>query len=200
MRSSIRRLFPAISTSVLVASLLLGPVDATAGTVTFTLDPPTLQSLLRAVTPYEVVIGKKGISETLTLSNPRDVRFEGGKIRVRIDCRGTPLPIEDVLEPAMSIQWNDTKKVYEAKIESLSVSIPAFGTYDLAQYVRPIEIPQVFSQLAGQGEEFLSVDGKILSLKVLDAMIQVSADVTFRKAPAGAQPIPAASKAQASGR
>ena len=168
---------------------------AQAGTVTFTLDPPTLQSLLRAVTPYDVVVGKKGLSETLTLSSPRDVRFADGTIHLRIDCRGTPLPIEEVLEPVLSIRWNEVKKSFEARIENLSLKIPALGTVDLAEYLRPISIPSIFSQAAGQGDDLLEIDGKILSLRVLDTMIQVSAEVDFHRAAPPAQPATSATNA-----
>jgi hypothetical protein len=192
MRSSKRRLYALLASSALFAALLLGTTNATA--VSFTLDTRTLESFLKAATPYELVIGKGGISETLTLSTPREVKFTDGKIRLKIDCRGTPLPIDVVLEPVMTIQWSETKKAYEAKVESLPLKIPSFGTYDLAQYMRPIEIPQVFAHAAGEGGQAMLIEGKIESLKVLETAIEVSADVSFRKAPAAAQPAPAASK------
>ncbi|MBI3449589.1 MAG: hypothetical protein HY049_11825 [Acidobacteria bacterium] len=165
----------------ILASALWLP--ASAGTITFTLDPPALESLLRAVTPYEVVVGKHGLSETLTLSNPREVRFVNGGVQLKLDYRGTPLPIEDVLEVSLSLTWNDIKKSYEARIASLPLKLPAFGTIDLADHLRPFSIPSVFSEVAGEGSAQMGIEGKILSLKVLDTMIQASADVTFRKAP-----------------
>jgi len=154
---------------------------ARGGTVTFTLDPPALESFLRAITPYEVVIGKHGLSETLTLSNPRDVRFAGGGVKLKLDYRGTPIPVEDVMEVSLTLQWSEVKKSYEARIASLPMSLPALGTVDLAQHLRPFTIPSVFSQVAGEGAEAMGIEGKILSLRILDTMIQASADVTFRK-------------------
>jgi hypothetical protein len=193
------RLSPAFRT-ILAAMLPAGVLclacgDTPAGTVTFSLDAPTLQSLLHAVTPYDVVVGKGGLSETFTLSNPRDVRFAEGKIRLRVDCRGTPLPIEDVLEPSLSVQWNETRKSYEARIESLPVKVPAFGTIDLADHLRAITIPTNFSQAAGAGDQALALDGKILSLRILDTMIQASADVTFRRSAPATAAAPSATKA-----
>src|SRR5262245_26096620 len=198
MRSSKRRLIPAVVSSVLFASLLIGTTNATA--VSFALDTKTLESFLRAATPYELVIGKGGLSETLTLTAPRELKFTDGKIRLKVDCKGSPLPLDVVLEPVMAIQWNEPKKAYEAKIEALPLKIPAFGTYDLAQYMKPIEIPQVFAHAAGEGDQAMLIEGKIDSLKVMDTMIQVSADVSFKKLAAPSQPAATPTKAQLGGK
>jgi len=178
--------------ALLAAALaVLSPAPAAAGTVTFTLDPAALQSFLGAVMPYEVVVGKHGLSETLTLSNPREVRFVNGGVHLKLDYRGTPMPVEDVMEVTLAIQWSEVKKAFEARVSSLPIRIPAFGAIELAEYLRPFTIPSIFSQVAGEGDQMMGIDGKILSLKVLDTMIQASVDVTFRKtqpAPTAAQP------------
>lgn len=187
--------------ALMAAALLGSAAPAVAGTVTFTLDPPALESFLRAVTPYEVVIGKHGLSETLTLSNPREVRFANGGVRLRLDYRGTPIPVEDVMDVSLSIQWSEVRKAFEARVSSLPLRIPAFGTIDLAEHLRPFIIPSVFSQVAGDGAQAMGIDGKLLSLRVLDTMIQASADITFRRpAPPAAPPIPAAPPRPSTGR
>ncbi len=168
-----------------------------AGTVTFTLDAPTLHSFLLAVTPYDVVVGKKGLSETVTLSNPRDVRFAGGAVRLRLDCKGTPLPIEEVIDFALGIRWNEVKRTFEARVETLPMKIPVLGSIDLAEYLRPITIPGAFSQSTGEGEQALGLEWKITSLRILDTMIQVGADLIFRRPapppPPAPSPTPATS-------
>jgi hypothetical protein len=181
IRTIVRRLAAGLAAAAAAGALAPGK-PAVAGTITFTLDAATLQSFLRAVTPHDVVVGKGGLSETLTLSNPRDVRFEDGRVRLRLDCRGAPLPIEEVLEPALSLRYSDVKKGFEARVESLPLKIPVLGTIDLAEYLRPITIPSVFSRPAGEGDETVTIDGRIVSLRVLETMIQASADVTFRRA------------------
>ena len=185
-----------IPAAIAVAFALASGAPALAGTTTFTADAATLQGLLRAVTPYDLVVGKGGLSETLTLSNPRDVRFEDGRIHLRLDCRGTPIPIEEVLQPVISLRWSEEKKGWEARIEELPLKIPVLGTIDLAEYVRPVTVPSVFSQPAGEGDGAIAIEGRITSLRVLDTMIQISADVTFRPAPAA--PSSAAPRASSS--
>lgn len=191
MRRPARRVIRAAALLALACPLAAAP--AAAGTTTFAVDAPTLQSLLRAVTPYDIVIGQGGLSETLTLSNPRDVRFQNGKIRLRLDCRGTPFPLEEVLEPAITVRYNEAKRAWEMKVEELPLKVGMLGTVDLADYVRPVKIPSEFSQPAGEGPESLTIDGRILGLKVLDAKIEVTADVTFRPGPRPTASVPATS-------
>jgi len=176
---------------LIVALALAAAGPAHAGTTSFTMDPLTLQSLLQAMTPYDLVVGKGGLSETLTLTNPRDVQFKGGKISLRLDCQGAPIPFDAVLRPVISLRWNETRRGWEARIEELPLSIPVLGTVNLAEHIRPLTIPSLFSQSAGEGADAITIDAKILSLRVLDTMIQVGADVSFRPAPAQPPAAPA---------
>jgi len=189
----------AVAAAIVLASALGAATRIEAGAVSFSVDAATLQSYLLAATPYDIVVGKKGLSETLTLSSPREVRFEKGAVRLKIDCRGTPIAVEEVLDLTLSVKWNETKKNFEARIETLPVRIPVLGTIDLAEYLRPFAIPSVFSESLA-GESTLGIAGKITSLRVLDTMIQVGADITFHRVPPPKAPSATASPAPASSR
>jgi hypothetical protein len=158
-------------------------VETGAGTTTFTVDAATLQNFLSAVTPYEFVVGQGGLSETLRLANPRDIKFENGKVKLKIDCRGEPFPLELVLEPVISLNWDQAESAWVARIESLPVELAPLGTFNLAKYVRPVPIPSAFSQPAGDDQVGFVLDGKIRSLEILSNEIKVTADMTFRPAP-----------------
>lgn len=158
-------------------------VQANAGTSTFSVDAATLQNFLVAVTPYEFVVGEGGLSETLRLANPREIRFENGKVKLKIDCRGEPFPLELVLEPVISLEWDESESAWMARVESLPVQLAPLGTFNLAKYVRPVPIPSFFSQLAGDDHVGFILDGKIRSLEILSTKILVTADLTFRPAP-----------------
>jgi hypothetical protein len=160
---------------------LLPAAPAAAGATSFTVDAATVQSFLQAVTPYDFVVGKGGLSETLTLSNPREVRFEKGRVRLRLDVRGTPFPLELVLEPTLTVGWNEEIKAFEARIESLPLEIPAFGTVDIAKYLEAYPIPERFHQPAGDEKVDFMIEGRIHSLRILDKMIHVGADLSFRQ-------------------
>lgn len=167
----------------LVALLLASSsgVPAAAGTATFSVDAETAQSFLRAVTPYQLVVGKAGLSETITFSNPRDLRFEKGRIHLRLDVRGTPFPLELVLNPVITVGWNKTLGVFEARIESLPLAIPGFGDIDIAHYLDPYPIPSVFYQPAGDEQVDFIIEGHIKSIRILESMIHVGADLRFRR-------------------
>jgi hypothetical protein len=191
--SVLRAALPAL---LLLVSVFMSGNPARAGESTFSVDAPTVQSFLEAVTPYEVMVGKGGLSEILTLANPREIRFQKGRILLKLDCRGEPFPIEMVLEPAITVEWDEEMGAWMARIASFPIEIPLFGKFDLARYLRPYPIPQHFSQPAGNGEVFFSIDGKIKGLQILEDRILVNADLTFRhQAPpedetAGPEPAP----------
>jgi len=179
---------PLKSTSrLLAAALVLSAVFVQgglfAGSSTFTVDTATLLNFLRAVTPYEFVVGQGGLSETLRLANPRDIVIENGTVRLKIDCRGEPFPIETILEPVIGVAWDEPQQAFVAKIESLPVSVPPLGTVNLARYIRAVPIPSIFSQLAGDDQVGFILDGRITSVKIAEGKIQVTADLSFRQAP-----------------
>ncbi len=153
---------------------------AWAGETTFSVDAAAVQSFLRAVTPYDVVVGMGELSEKLTLSNPRNVRFTDGRVFLTLDCRGQPFPIEMVLTIAIGLRWDEKEKAWMAYMASLPIEIPPFGKFDLAKYVDPYPIPQTFSQPAGNDEVPFAIDGLLKTLQVLDDRILVTADLTFR--------------------
>lgn len=153
---------------------------ASAGATTFSVDAAAVQSFLRAVTPYDVVVGKGELNETLTLANPRNVAFRDGKVLLTLDCRGRPLPIEMVLSITIGLKWDEEQKAWMAYLASLPLEIPLFGKFDLAKYVDPYPIPQTFSQPAGNDEVPFVIDGLLKSLKIMDDRILVEADLTFR--------------------
>jgi len=154
-----------------------------AGSSTFTVDEATLLNFLRAVTPYEFVVGQGGLSETLRLSNPREIKFENGHVSMKIDCRGEPFPIETVLEPQVGVAWDEAQQAWVAKLLSLPLAVEPLGTTNLARYVRAVPIPSVFSQLAGDDQVGFILDGRITHVGIADGKIQVVADLTFRQAP-----------------
>ena len=153
---------------------------ARAGDTTFSVDAAAVQSFLRAVTPHDVVVGQKELQETLTLANPREVTFRDGKVHLKLDCRGTPIPIEMVLQIAIGVRWDEKEQAWMAYLASLPLNIPLFGKFDLAKYVEPYPIPKTFSQPAGNDEVQFSIDGLLKSLKILDDRILVEADLSFR--------------------
>ena len=196
----VRTLPRAAGIAVAAALAALATPAAVAGESTFSVDPPAVESFLKAVTPYELEVGKGGLVEKLVLSNPREVRFEKGAVRLKLDVRGDPFPIEMVLQPAITVAWDEKAHAWMARISSFPIEVPVFGTFDLAKYLAPYPIAQTFSQPAGNDNVTFSIDGRLSSLKILDDRILVVADLTFRAVPPPQiqeiQPPPAVSNKQ----
>ncbi|HET6372360.1 MAG TPA: hypothetical protein VFG76_03580 [Candidatus Polarisedimenticolia bacterium] len=181
MMTTLKRILP--RGAGLVAALVLAAAPVRAESVLMTVDRPTMLNFLRAATPYSLEVSKAGFTETLILYNPRELRFEGGKIRLKIDCRGEVLPFSAVLEPTMSVSFDKTRNAFAAKVESLPVNLGAMGTIYLDQQIKPLLIPSAFSQTLQAGLPGLTIDTVVRDLKVLEDRIEARADLVFRKVP-----------------
>ena len=148
-----------------------------------TIDRPTTLNFLRAATPYKVEVGVTGLSETLTLYNPRELVFIGGRLRLKIDCKGEPIAVEAVLEPTMAITFDRRLNAFVARVESLPLKLGSLGTIQLDQYLEPFILPVSFSQTLEAGLPGLTIDYLIRDVKVLDDRLEARADLVFRKTP-----------------
>lgn len=148
-----------------------------------TIDRPTTLSFMRAATPYTFDVNVAGFKQRLTLLNPRELRFEGGNIRVKVDCRGESMGVSAVLEPTLAVYFDRQKNAWVAKVQSLPLSLGALGTINLDQYLQPFVLPVSFSQTLEDGIPGLTIDYLIRDLKVLDERIEAKADLLFRRQP-----------------
>ncbi len=168
----------------LILPLSAGP--ARAESVVLSIEHYTILHFLKAATPYSFEVDQLGLTETLTLYNPRDMRVENGRIRLRVDCRGEPIPFYAELVPTMTVGFDKTKNVFLITIESLPVKIGPLGTIDLKRYIEPVEVPVTFST-PFDGVPGLTVDTLVRDIKILDTRIEARADLIFhRKEPAPA--------------
>ena len=166
-------------TGVLVAS---GGI-ARAESVLMTMDRPTLLNFLRAATPYDIEVSKAGLTETLTLYNPRELRFADGKIHLKVDCRGTPIPVEAILEPTVNLYFDRNRGSFVAEIESLPVDLGIMGRIYLERFLDPIVIPAAFSRPLDLGIPGLTVETVVRQLSVTGDRIEARADLLFHKVP-----------------
>ncbi len=166
---------------------LAAVTGARAESVVMTLDRGTALNFLRAATPYRFEVTTAGFTETFTLFNPRELRFEQGRIRLKVDCRGEPIGVDAVLEPTLVLTFDRTKNAYVVKVESLPVTVGMFGTVYLDRYLDPIILPTAFSNTLEDGIPGLRIDTVIRQLKVLDDSIEARVDLVFRKLPPGSR-------------
>jgi len=167
----------------------LATAEVRAESATLSIDRVTTLNFMRAATPFTFEIIAAGFTERFTLFNPRELRFEGGKVRLKVDCRGEPMSVNAELEPTLVVYFDHQKNAFVAKVQSLPVRMGALGTINLDQYIQPFVLPVSFSQTLDQGIPGLTIDYLIRDLRVLDEKIEAKADLVFRKQP----PRPAAS-------
>ncbi|MFQ5701111.1 MAG: hypothetical protein ACE5HU_04635 [Acidobacteriota bacterium] len=152
-----------------------------AESLTLSVDRATTLRFLRAATPYSIDVSKLGITETLTFYHPRELRFEDGHVRLRVDCRGAPIAFSAELAPTMSIRFDHLKNAFVAKVETMPVRIAGLGTILLDEYMEPIVIPVTFSSPLDIGVPGLSVATIVRGLSVLEDRIEAKVDLVFHK-------------------
>lgn len=163
------------------APVLAAP--ARAESVVMSIDRAAALNFMRAATPWTVEVGMMGLTERFTFTNPRELRFEQGKVRLTVDCRGEPVSVSAVLQPTLTVAFDRQRNAFVAKVESLPVSVAGMGTVQLDRYIDPIALPVSFSQTLDQGIPGLVIDYLIRDLKVLEQRIEARADLVFRKTP-----------------
>ena len=165
------------------AALALAASTARAESVVMAVDRPTALNFLRAATPYTIQVGTAGLSQRIILYNPRELRFEAGLIRLKVDCRGEPMDVRAVLEPTLEVSFDRQKNAFVAKVRSLPLSLGTLGTIQLDRYLDPIVLPSTFTNTLEAGIPGLVIDTVVRDLRVLEDRIEAKADLVFRKNP-----------------
>ncbi|MGH9867238.1 MAG: hypothetical protein ACREAA_03615 [Candidatus Polarisedimenticolia bacterium] len=179
MTSTLRRIVRATCLAAALAGALSVP---RAESATMSVDRVAVLGFLRAATPYTFEMKTAGMTQRLTFLNPRELRFEQGKARFKVDVRGEPVPVNAVLEPTMALSFDHQKGAFVAQIESLPVTMPGMGTMRLDSYIDPIIVPSMFSSPFNEKLPDLVVDTIVRDLKILDDRIEAKVDLIFRKA------------------
>jgi hypothetical protein len=177
-RRSIRKLVRLLC----LAASLAGAVGAAAAeNATMSVDRASVLGFMRAATPYTIEITTAGMKERFTFVNPRELRFEQGKARFKVDVRGEPVPVSAVLEPTMTLRFDNQRGAFVAQVESLPVSLAGMGTMRLDRYIDPIVIPTTFTNAFNEKIPGLTVDTLVRDLKILDDRVEAKVDLIFRR-------------------
>ena len=176
---------PRLRPVAVVCSALLIVAAATAAHVNaevlrMAIDRPTALGFLRAAMPYTIEVGAAGLMQRFRLSNPRNLIFEKGQLRLSLDCAGAPIPFDGVVEPVLAISFDPRRGAWVVRAESLPVILTGIGTIQLDQFVKPFVLPVVVSTELDAGVKGLSIDLAIRALEILPDRIELRADMAFR--------------------
>jgi hypothetical protein len=169
----------------LAASLLAPATAASAPTAEqhaelhFSVDESALFELLRAATPYTVTVGSGLTAVDLILRDPVDFILTEGEVRFRIRVRGATIPIDQVLEPVLTIEYDPHQRRYFVVVTSLTMRLPLLGTIDLRDALPRMAVPALIEQLWEVDSRPLGARFHIRRIAILDERLEISADVDF---------------------
>jgi hypothetical protein len=158
------------------------PTRGEASEVRFTVGESALLDCLRAATPQTFSVGSKVLSTDLTLLDPSDVVLKDGKASFKIRVKGRTIPVDQVVNPIVTLHRDPQSGQYYGVVSSLPIQIPGLGALDLKDYLPRFEIPAVLDNLYRLSDRPLDLKLRIRRIAILDHLLEVGADVDFAPA------------------
>ena len=149
------------------------------GEVRFTVVESAVLDCLRAATPQTISVGSKMLSTDLTLLDPSDVALHEGRASFKIRVKGRTLPVDQIVQPTVTLQRDTASGQYYGVISSMPIKIPGLGTIDLKDYIPRIEIPSVVQNLYQVPDRPIGLNLHIRRIAILEHLLEVGADVDF---------------------
>jgi hypothetical protein len=155
------------------------PAGAEATEVRFTVNERALLDCLRAATPQTVTVGSSLLSTELTLLDPADLVLANGRASFRIRVKGRTIPLDQVVNPIVTIDKDPRSGQFFGVVSSLPVQVPGLGAIDLKDYLPRFEIPALLEDLWHVADRPLGLRLRIRRIAILDHLLEVGADVDF---------------------
>jgi len=150
--------------------------------VRFTVGESALLDCLRAATPKTLSVGTPVFSTDLTLLDPSDVVLRDGRASFKIRVKGRTLPVDQVVNPIITLERDVKSGQYVGVVSSMPVQIPGLPAIDLKDYLPRFEIPAVLEDLYRVSDRPLGLRLRIRRIAILDHLLEVGADVDFAPA------------------
>ncbi len=147
--------------------------------ISFAVDQKALLELVRAATPYSVTIGNQLIGADLVFTDPSELLLVDGQATLRIRVKGHRIPIDQVLRPAIRIEYDPALRQYFAIVSSLVIEIPGLGKVDLRDALPRVAIPAVVDRLWALQDRPIGMRLRIRSITIGDERLEIGADVEF---------------------
>jgi hypothetical protein len=123
---------------LLVAGLPVTPAAA-AGVEVF-IKRAELEAILVTGAPYHLDLDLFLGTQTLSFERPRDLTMNNGRLRFRVTCSGSPVPIRAELQPEIAITRNPDNGDFEIQFSSLPLKFPGVGAIDIKNYIPPQKV------------------------------------------------------------
>jgi hypothetical protein len=150
---------------------------ADASEIRFTVGESALLDVLRAATPQTVAVGNSLLRTDLTLLDPSDLVLHDGKASFRIRVKGRTLPVDQVVNPVISLNRDAATGQYYGVISTLPVQIQGLGAIDLKDYIPRFEIPAILENQYHVADRPLGIRLRIRRMAILEHQLEVGADI-----------------------
>lgn len=145
----------------------------------FSVEESALFELLRAATPYTITVGSGITAVDLILRDPAEFILSEGRASFKIGVRGATIPVDQVLEPVLTVEYDPRRRQYFVVVTSLPVQIPLLGTVDIREALPPIAVPALVEQLWQLDSRAVGARIHIRRIAILDHRLEISADIDF---------------------
>ena len=147
--------------------------------ITFDVDESALLDLARAATPYTVTVGSDLLSVDLVFTEPSGLVLDDDRATLNIRVRGSKIPLDQILRPMVTVEYDAAKRQYFAIVSSLTVKVPGLGRIDLSNVLPRVAIPAVLENLWDMQDRPIGVRFHIRRIALRDHRLEVGADVDF---------------------
>lgn len=130
------------------------------------ISPAAIEKLVAAAVPYDLTLDVGLFEEVVRLSEPRNLEFFAGGIRLEMLATGSPMGFRATIHPVIRLERAASSRQYRVRVESLPVDLGLAGTFDLALAIPPFPIKTL-------SEFFLSTPGREIPMGMEILEIQV---------------------------
>lgn len=161
------------------AGMASGAAPEPSSQLQLSVQESALFELLRAATPYTVTVGSGITAVDLILRDPSDLTLGEGKARFRIAVRGATIPIDQVLEPELTVEYDAQQRQYLVVVSRLAVRVPLLGTFDIRDALPPLTVPALVEQLWRLDSRPIGTRFHIRRIAILEHRLDIAADIDF---------------------
>jgi len=107
------------------------------------------------------------------------VSLRDGRASFKIRVKGRTLPVDQVVNPIVTLARDPRSGQYSAVVSSLPVTIQGLGSIDLKDYLPRFDVPAIVDNLWQMPDRPLGLRLRIRRIAILDHLLEVGADIDF---------------------
>lgn len=130
------------------------------------ISPAVIEKLLAAAVPYDLTLDVGLFEEVIRLSEPRNLEFFAGGIRLEMLATGSPIGFSATIHPVIRLERGAGSRQYLVRVESLPVDLGLAGTFDLALAIPPFPIKTLSEFFLSSPDKEIPMEMEILQIQV----------------------------------